>query len=106
MNKSTYAHVPSEGPLDARIIILTESPWFDEVNSGRPLSGSAGNVLKYWWAEAEGKIGKFVIDIGDDHYHSLRPNDHTELVRTNMRIMHLFPWRPPARELEAYPRIG
>ncbi len=73
-----YAHVPSEGPLDAKLIILAESPWRNEVESGRPLAGASGNLLKRWW-----------YPLG--------------LERTGMRLMNLFPYRPPTRNIESVP---
>lgn len=73
-----YQFVESEGPLDARIIICGESPWLNECASGRPFAGASGNLLKMWW----GPLG---------------------LQRTEMRLMNLFPWRPPTKEIESVP---
>lgn len=76
--KPTYTHVPSEGPLDARVIILAESPWINEAEAGRPLWGMSGNLLKRWW----GPLG---------------------IQRHEMRIMNLFPYKPPTREIDSVP---
>ena len=73
-----YAHVPYEGSRAARLIILAESPWINEVASGRPLAGQSGNLLKRWWWQ----IG---------------------LKRSEMYLMNLFPYRPPTREIDSVP---
>jgi len=78
MKQSLYTHVPSEGPRNARIVIICEAPWINEVEAGRPLAGASGNVLKRWW----GPIG---------------------LRRHEMRLMNLFPYRPPTRDIESVP---
>jgi len=96
-----YTHVPSEGPLDARIVILGESPWRSEVAGGRPFWGASGNLLKRWWAQIEGElfgdieITPITMDV--------RPSDPAKLTRANMRIMNLFPYRPPSREITSVP---
>lgn len=76
MTEGTY--VPSEGPLNAKIVILGESPWVNEVSSGRPFAGDSGNLMKKWWP----LVG---------------------LKRTEMRLMNLYPWRPPSREITSVP---
>lgn len=76
--KGVYTHVPSEGPLDVRIVCLAETPWINEVEAGRPLAGASGNLLKRWW-----------YPLG--------------LQRSDMRLMNLFPYRPPTREIESVP---
>jgi len=78
MPPTEYKYVPSEGPLDARTVILAESPWINEVHSQRPLAGQSGNLLKRWW-----------FPMG--------------LMRSEMRLMNLFPWRPPTREITSVP---
>ena len=80
LSSGMYQYVDSEGPMDARIVLLGESPWVNEVAAGRPFAGASGNLLKRWWAEP---------GVG--------------LRRENMRIMNLFPWRPPAREIDSVP---
>ena len=101
--KGAYTHVPSEGPLDARIIICGESPWTSEVAQGRPFAGASGNLLKRWWAQIEGydASDSFVITMGNDIFEAPRPDDFTYLIRSNMRIMNLFSWRPPKRNIES-----
>lgn len=73
-----YAHVPSEGALNARVIVLGESPWINEVAAGRPFAGASGNLLSRWW----GPLG---------------------ISRTHLRLMNLFPYRPPTREITSIP---
>jgi uracil-DNA glycosylase family 4 len=67
-------HVPSEGPLDAKVILIGENPWVNEVSNGRPFAGQAGNKLKFWW-------------------------HGTGLDRTKMRLMNLYPYKPPIDDL-------
>ena len=70
--------VPSEGPLDARVIILGESPWINEAVSQRPFAGASGNLLRRFWTE----LG---------------------MCRSQMRLMNLHQWRPPTREITSLP---
>lgn len=74
-------YVPSEGPVDARIVILGESPWVNEVSAGHPFAGMSGNLLRKWH-----------VPLGLD--------------REKMRLMNLYPWRPPAREIASVPTEG
>ena len=99
MKKSTY--ISPEGPLDARVILIGDFPWISDVAAGRPFSGSPGNALKYWWASAEGKIGNFVINGMEDNYSSFKPIDPTELVRPNIYLTNLIPFKPPAKAIES-----
>lgn len=80
-SSTLYKHVPSDGPINARIIILAESPWVSEAETGRPLAGASGNLLKRWWVTPE-----------------------INLQRGDMRVMNLFPYRPPSREVDSIPR--
>lgn len=108
MNSGAYTHVPSEGPLDARIILVGESPWTSEVASGRPFAGASGHLLKRWWGQIGGEIEMAVpfangIDVMPIVLGEVRPNDPTYLTRSNMRIMNLFPYRPPRRDIGSVP---
>jgi len=76
--KGVYTHVPSEGPKDAKIVLLGESAWINEVEAGRPFAGQSGNLLKMWWSP----LG---------------------IKRTEMRLMNLFSYRPPTREIGSVP---
>src|SRR5437879_3196035 len=37
--------VPSEGPLDAELVLCGDSPWINEGRAGRPFVGDAGQTL-------------------------------------------------------------
>lgn len=104
--KGAYTYVPSEGPLDARIIVIGEAPWTSEVASGRPFAGASGNLHKRWWGQIEGQISPLqsdmVIDITPVMLEA-RPTDPTKLTRTNMHIMNLFEYRPPKRDIGSVP---
>ena len=39
-----HPFVKSEGPLDAEIVFVGESPWRQEIQEGRPLVGASGDV--------------------------------------------------------------
>jgi uracil-DNA glycosylase family 4 len=69
-------YVPSEGPTNARIVLIGESPWTQEVATGRPFAGQSGKLLERWW-----------FDIG--------------LRRPELYIMNLYPYKPPTRDIES-----
>ncbi|MFA5101050.1 MAG: uracil-DNA glycosylase family protein [Candidatus Omnitrophota bacterium] len=73
-----YTHVPSEGPRDAKIVVCGESPWINEVAAGRPFAGASGNLMRRWW-------------------------EPLGLQRSQMRLMNLFPYQPPTREISSVP---
>ena len=97
--KQPYTHVPSEGPLDARIIILGESPWTNEVAAGRPFAGASGHLLKRWWYGIErgfentNQVPVVNMDYAPD----------AALDRRKIRLMNLFPYQPPTREISSVP---
>ena len=65
-----------EGPLDANLLILAESPWTTEAAVGRPLCGASGNKLNYWLQMAG-------------------------IMRSDCRIENLYPYKPPRIELDS-----
>ena len=67
-----------EGPNDANLLVLAESPWKTEIAAGRPLCGAAGNKINYWW-----------YGVG--------------IMRGAIRIENLYPYKPPAIELSSVP---
>lgn len=68
--------VPDEGPDDAEVIIVGESPWTQEANLGRPFVGQSGKQQDIWWRE-----------VGLD--------------RGRIRILNLYPFQPPRREIDS-----
>jgi uracil-DNA glycosylase family 4 len=69
-----HANPSHEGPREAKIFLLAESPWTTEIARHRPLVGASGNK----WAE-------WLLASG--------------LSREDIRIENLYPFRPPTREI-------
>lgn len=67
-----------EGPLEANLLVVAESPWKTEAAAGRPLCGAAGNKMNYWWHGAG-------------------------IFRPEVRIENLYPYKPPRIELDSVP---
>lgn len=74
--KTVGKYVPDEGLADAELIIVGESPWIQEANLGRPFVGMSGKLQDGWWRE-----------VGID--------------RQRVRIMNLYPFQPPRREIDS-----
>ena len=72
----TGKFVSPEGPENARIIVIGESPWKQEGYEERPFAGQSGKLQDRWWR-----------DLG--------------IRRGELRIDNLYPRVPPGREIES-----
>ena len=70
--------VSDEGKKNAKIIVIGESPWIQEIAIGKPFVGQSGKLQDRWWFE----VG---------------------LKREEMYIMNLYPFKPPSREIDSIP---